>query len=163
MGVTKQSRYLSTSLQKNSSIYSRKDADKVLVKQEDDRPKYVTVTGPMDISHVTGVPAEQIKERRVRIFMPAKNAMQSGSHNTHHWMMEFETQERWENPLMGWSSSADPLGNMQVKFTHKEDAIKFVEKNGWSYHIEEPNLRKPKTKSYGSNFAWNKRTRRTCK
>lgn len=36
--------------------------------------------------------------------MPARNPMQSGSDNTLQWKLEFETQERWENPLMGWAS-----------------------------------------------------------
>lgn len=31
--------------------------------------------------------------------------MQSGTNNIGHWEMEFETRERWENPLMGWSST----------------------------------------------------------
>lgn len=30
--------------------------------------------------------------------------MQSGTNNIQRWEMEFETRERWENPLMGWSS-----------------------------------------------------------
>lgn len=59
----------------------------------------------MDVSSITGVPEEHIKSRRVCIFSPARNAMQSGSNNTHHWKMAFETRERWENPLMGWTSS----------------------------------------------------------
>lgn len=33
--------------------------------------------------------------------------MQSGTNNIGHWEMEFETRERWENPLMGWSSRSD--------------------------------------------------------
>lgn len=36
--------------------------------------------------------------------MPAKNAMQSGTDNIGFWQIEFETRERWENPLIGWSS-----------------------------------------------------------
>lgn len=59
----------------------------------------------VDISPITGVPEEHVKERRVRIFMPAKNAMQSGTDNIHHWSIEFDNRERWENPLMGWSST----------------------------------------------------------
>lgn len=58
----------------------------------------------MKVWEVSGVPEEHIKERRVRIFVPARNIMQSGSNNTHRWMIEFETRERWENPLMGWVS-----------------------------------------------------------
>jgi NADH dehydrogenase (ubiquinone) Fe-S protein 4 len=59
----------------------------------------------VDISAITGVPEEHIKTRFVRIYRPSKNAMQSGTDNTHRWEIEFETRERWENPLMGWSST----------------------------------------------------------
>jgi NADH dehydrogenase (ubiquinone) Fe-S protein 4 len=59
----------------------------------------------MNISAITGVPEEHIKTRFVRIYRPCKNAMQSGTDNTLRWEIEFETRERWENPLMGWSSS----------------------------------------------------------
>lgn len=55
------------------------------------------------VDSLSGVPEEQLK-RVARIFMPARNTMQSGTHNTNHWKIEFETQERWENPLMGWAS-----------------------------------------------------------
>lgn len=46
-----------------------------------------------------------MSERHVRIFKRAKNAMQSGTHKTHMWKIEFDTRERWENPTMGWASS----------------------------------------------------------
>lgn len=59
----------------------------------------------VDLSSVTGVPQEHIITRHVRIWKPAKHAMQSGTNNTHKWKMEFEARERWENPLMGWASS----------------------------------------------------------
>lgn len=63
----------------------------------------ITVTDE-DVGYVSGVPEEHIKTRRVRIYQPAKNAMQSGTNNTHFWQMDFDTRERWENPLMGWTS-----------------------------------------------------------
>ena len=53
---------------------------------------------------LSGVPDEHLKPRMVRIFVPARNAMQSGSYKTHTWRIEFDTKERWENPLMGWAS-----------------------------------------------------------
>lgn len=58
-----------------------------------------------DITTLTGVPEEHIKTRKVRIFVSARNAMQSGVKNTQKWKMDFDTRERWENPLMGWSST----------------------------------------------------------
>jgi len=125
---------------------------------------YITVDAtPGDISCVTGVPEEHIKSRRVRIFKPAKNAMQSGTNNIHRWRMEFETRERWENPLMGWASSGDPLSNLNVDFSSKDDAIAFCDKNGWPWFVEEPVDKKPKAKTYGANFSWNKKTRVSTK
>jgi len=57
------------------------------------------------------------------------------------------------------SYSADPLSNMSVSFDSKEEAIAFAVKNGWSYEVEEPKKLKMRSKSYGSNFSWDKRTR----
>ncbi|XP_042191262.1 NADH dehydrogenase [ubiquinone] iron-sulfur protein 4, mitochondrial [Callorhinchus milii] len=123
----------------------------------------ITVDKKLDITPLTGVPEDHIKTRRVRIFVPARNAMQSGVNNTKKWRIEFDTRERWENPLMGWASSADPLSNMVLTFSTKEDAVAFVEKNDWSYEIMEKRVPKPKVKSYGANYSWNKRTRVSTK
>ncbi|XP_061172293.1 NADH dehydrogenase [ubiquinone] iron-sulfur protein 4, mitochondrial-like [Saccostrea echinata] len=123
----------------------------------------ILVPEQADISCLTGVPEEHIKTRRVRIFVPAKNAMQSGVFGTRRWKIEFDTRERWENPLMGWASSADPLSNMAVEFRSPEDAMDFCEKNGWEYYLEEKKEPKFKPKSYGANFSWNKKTRVSTK
>ncbi|XP_063818090.1 NADH dehydrogenase [ubiquinone] iron-sulfur protein 4, mitochondrial [Pseudophryne corroboree] len=123
----------------------------------------ITVNEKLDISTVTGVPEEQLKIRKVRIYVPARNAMQSGVQNTKKWRLDFDTRERWENPLMGWASTADPLSNMVLAFTSKEDAVAFAEKNGWSYELDERRIPKLKSKSYGANFSWNKRTRVSTK
>jgi len=123
----------------------------------------IEVEGAVDLTNISGVPEEHIKERYVRIFRPAKNAMQSGTHGIKRWKIEFEARQRWENNLMGWASSGDPLSNMLVDFASKEEAIAFVEKNGWDYFIEEAAEKTPKVKSYAFNFAWNKRTRKSTK
>ncbi|XP_074650400.1 NADH dehydrogenase [ubiquinone] iron-sulfur protein 4, mitochondrial-like [Tubulanus polymorphus] len=128
-----------------------------------DEHQLIEVPEKMDITTLSGVPEEHIKNRQVRIFCPARNAMQSGSRGTRKWRIEFETRERWENPLMGWTSTADPLSNMNVDFLTAEDAAEFCERNGWQYHIEEKRLPKYKVKSYGANFAWDRRTRKSTK
>ncbi|XP_057657065.1 NADH dehydrogenase [ubiquinone] iron-sulfur protein 4, mitochondrial-like [Diorhabda carinulata] len=124
----------------------------------------ITVEGTTNISVITGVPEEHVKTRRVRIFEPAKNCMQSGTNNIGHWQIDFDNRERWENPLMGWASTGDPLSNMEVDFSSKEEAIEYCEKNGWQWFIQKSSLEKKfKPKSYGINFAWNKRTRVSTK
>ncbi|XP_052100265.1 NADH dehydrogenase [ubiquinone] iron-sulfur protein 4, mitochondrial-like [Mytilus californianus] len=123
----------------------------------------VIVDEKPDLAVLSGVPDEQIKTRQVRIFLPAKNAMQSGTYSQRRWKIEFDTQERWENPLMGWTSSGDPLSNLNCTFLTPDDAIAFVEKNGWKYHVEEMKETKFKPKSYGANFSWDKRCRVSTK
>ena len=41
----------------------------------------------LDISAISGVPEGLFEARRVRIFMPAKNSMQSGTNDCHHWLL----------------------------------------------------------------------------
>ncbi|XP_072520918.1 NADH dehydrogenase [ubiquinone] iron-sulfur protein 4, mitochondrial [Salminus brasiliensis] len=134
-----------------------------LAQKQEQGSQLITVDEKLDITTITGVPEEHIKTRKVRIFVPTRTAMQSGVQNTKKWKMDFDTRERWENPLMGWASTADPLSNMVLTFSTKEDAIAFAEKNGWSYDITEKRTAKPRFKSYGANFSWDKRTRRSAK
>jgi len=64
---------------------------------------------------------------------------------------------------MGWTSSADPLGMIDIQFTDKEDAITYCEKQGWAYEVDERRESQIKPKSYGANFSWNKKTRVSTK
>ncbi|XP_075711030.1 NADH dehydrogenase [ubiquinone] iron-sulfur protein 4, mitochondrial [Rhinoderma darwinii] len=134
-----------------------------LAQDQTQNTQLITVDEKLDISTITGFPEEQIKTRKVHIYVPARNAMQSGVQNTKKWRLDFDARERWENPLMGWASTADPLSNMVLSFTSKDDAVAFAEKNGWSYEVDEERIPKPKSKSYGANFSWNKRTRISTK
>ncbi|XP_054731258.1 NADH dehydrogenase [ubiquinone] iron-sulfur protein 4, mitochondrial [Anastrepha obliqua] len=124
----------------------------------------ITVPTKVDLSPISGVPEEHVKTRRVRIHIPPKNAMQSGSDNVNHWQIEFDNRERWENPLMGWTSTGDPLSNLQVDFGSKEEAIEHCERNGWRWFIDTDDEPKPgRVKNYGLNFHWNRRTRVSTK
>ncbi|CAG9795588.1 unnamed protein product [Diatraea saccharalis] len=124
----------------------------------------IVVPVKVDLSPITGVPEEHVKTRRVRIYQPPKNAMQSGTNNIHHWEMEFDNRQRWENPLMGWTSSGDPLSNLKIQFSSPDEAIEHCEKNGWIWYIDVPKTEKDlRPKSYGLNFSWNRRTRVSTK
>ncbi|CAG8532003.1 11585_t:CDS:2 [Diversispora eburnea] len=105
---------------------------------------------------ISGAP-EELRYRTVRIYKPSKTAMQSGTHNTKHWRIDFDVLEKgdkWENPLMGWFSSADYMQALQMKFNTKEDAIHFAEKQGWDHYVQEhyePQFRK---KVYADNYKY---------
>lgn len=102
---------------------------------------------------------EWLDERQVRISRPSKNVMQSGTSYMNNWKIEFNSQQRWENWLMGWTSTGDPMSNLVLNFPTKEDAIKFCDKNKLQWFVEEQPERKLRKKSYADNFSWNKRTR----
>jgi NADH dehydrogenase (ubiquinone) Fe-S protein 4 len=59
---------------------------------------------------------------------------------------------RWENPLMGWQSSADFMQGTNIKFHSKEDAIAFAEKQGYEWYVSEPQERRVVPKAYANNF-----------
>merc|ERR1711934_281932 len=77
------------------------------------------------IDPVSGM-SEAMLSRKVFIFSPTKSAMQSGAEKIGMWKLEFENPERWRNPLMHWSSTADPVSNMKLKFPSKESALAYA-------------------------------------
>ncbi|KAJ3300085.1 hypothetical protein HK104_004807 [Borealophlyctis nickersoniae] len=102
---------------------------------------------------ISGVPPE-ISRRSVRIFKPSKTAMQSGTAGSKEWKIDFDVQERWENKLMGWASSADAMQGVNIRFKTKEDAILFAERQGYDYWVEEPKREKERIKTYADNFKY---------
>jgi len=59
---------------------------------------------PADI--VSGAP-EDMHRRTVRIYRPAKSAMQSGLHGNLYWRLDWDVQpedNRWEHPVMFWAA-----------------------------------------------------------
>ncbi|KAK7715795.1 ndufs4 NADH dehydrogenase Fe-S protein subunit [Botryosphaeria dothidea] len=103
---------------------------------------------------LSGAPVD-LQARTVRIFKPAKPATQSGDWRSHHWQMDWDPLprgHRWENPLMGWQSSADFMQGERMFFKSKEDAIAFAEKQGYEYFVQEPNERRIVPKAYANNF-----------
>ncbi|ROT41862.1 NADH-ubiquinone oxidoreductase 21 kDa subunit [Sodiomyces alkalinus F11] len=105
---------------------------------------------------VSGAPIE-LQARTVRIYQEAKPATQSGEWKGHHWRMDWDILpkgHRWENPLMGWQSSADFVQGTRINFRTKEDAIRFAEKQGYEYFVQEPQSRKFTAKAYANNFLY---------
>ena len=78
--------------------------------------------------------------------------MQSGLGKTSKWILEFETNDPTENPLMGWESSDDTFTELKLEFSSKELAIEYAKKNKIDVEIIEPRKRKIVKKSYADNF-----------
>jgi len=106
---------------------------------------------------VSGAPVELTK-RVVRIFQPTRNTMQSGGAKGERWRIDWDILQgggRWENPLMGWASSADYMQGTRVTFRSKEDAIHFAEKQGWDYYVQPAPFKRIPPKNYSENFLYN--------
>jgi len=90
--------------------------------------------------------------RKAKIYIPNKNPMQSGTGNTDKWILEYETKDPTNNPLMGWESSSDTYTELKLKFSSKELAINYAKKKKIDFEIIEPRKRKIVKKSYADNF-----------
>ena len=89
----------------------------------------------------------------VRIFRPAKTAMQSGLANTRKWILEFEPGAAKNiDSLMGWVGSDDTRDQVHMSFETKEGAIAFAKRNGLTYRVHEPKQSPVRPKSYAANF-----------
>ena len=104
--------------------------------------------------------------------------MQSAKGKTKKWVLDWDTLQgagRWENPLMGWASSADYMQGTTMAFRSKEDAVAFVrialtyfhhlldwwaigvalteqaERQGWAYYVQTPHEPKIPSKNYGTS------------
>ncbi|MEO1551417.1 MAG: ETC complex I subunit [Pseudomonadota bacterium] len=97
----------------------------------------------------------------VRIYQPARTAMQSGVAKSKHWVLDHGVAERRQtDPLMGWSGSGDTQSQVQLTFDSKEAAIAYAERHGLAYRVEMPKSRKPVIRpgGYGDNFRYNRRS-----
>jgi ETC complex I subunit conserved region len=89
----------------------------------------------------------------VRIFKPAKTAMQSGEARTKEWHLAFEPEAaETRDPLMGWTSSTDTRAQVNLSFETKDEAIAYATRNGLAYTVSEPKPRRAIRKAYADNF-----------
>ncbi|MDO5657691.1 MAG: ETC complex I subunit [Paracoccus sp. (in: a-proteobacteria)] len=97
---------------------------------------------------------------QVRIYQPARNAMQSGTARTRVWLLEFPQDDRREiDPLMGWTSSDDTQAQVRMRFASREEAVAYATEHGLDYVVVEPNKRglNIRPRGYGENFAPDRR------
>ncbi|MDA8771338.1 ETC complex I subunit [Candidatus Pelagibacter bacterium] len=93
--------------------------------------------------------------KKAKIYIPSKTAMQSGRGKLKTWVLEFDTKDPSINPLMGWETSTDTLEEVILKFSTKEQAIEYAERNSVSYTVIEPKKKEFVIKSYADNFLKN--------
>ncbi len=93
--------------------------------------------------------------KKAKIYIPSKTAMQSGRGKQKDWILEFETKDTSINPLMGWEASSDTLEEVILKFSSKDKAIEYAEKNNISFKVIEPKKKEFVIKSYADNFLKN--------
>lgn len=119
--------------------------------------KAVTPTvsaGVMRVDAAASTPPS-LTRRRVYIYQPSLSTTQSGALHADEWRIDFDnTQARWENPLMGWTSSRDPVQGVALKFETQEQAVRFAERQGWECSIRSGQQDDWKRKSYADNFLY---------
>lgn len=110
-------------------------------------PDNVAEIAALDLAHLSD-PIAKTKGRHVVIRQFPKNPSQSPETHEQTWTISFQDDgaiaETWENPLMGWVSSSDPMAaNMvlQMDFRNAKEAVYFAKKRGWSYDVEKPIMR----------------------
>lgn len=64
---------------------------------------------------------------------------------------------------MGWQSSADPVQGTHLNFKSREDAIRFAQKQGYEYFVQEPNERRRLPKAYANNFLYSPKKLKTIR
>ncbi len=90
--------------------------------------------------------------KKAKIYIPSKTATQSGLGKEDKWILEFESKDTSINPLMGWESSNDTIGEVKLEFSTKDKAIEYAKNNNISYKVIQPNKKKFIIKSYAENF-----------
>ncbi|EEB90503.1 hypothetical protein MPER_11281 [Moniliophthora perniciosa FA553] len=139
--------------------------------QNTTKTEETSVTAPapardvMTADVVSGAPVE-LRHRQVRIYKPTRNTMQSGSGKSNKWRVDFDILQgggRWENPLMGWASSADYMQGTRLSFRSKEDAMHFAEKQGWDYYVQPESVERIPPKNYSENYLYRPNTLRIHK
>ncbi|KAK9219372.1 hypothetical protein WN943_008016 [Citrus x changshan-huyou] len=92
---------------------------------------------PGEVGMLSGIPEQHLR-RRVIIYSPARTASQQGSGKVGKWFINFLSTQKWENPLMGWTSTGDPYANVGeagLCFDSEAAARAFAEKHGWEYTV----------------------------
>ena len=95
---------------------------------------------------------------QVRIYRPAKTAMQSGKANAKAWVLEYEpVAAKRPDRLMGWLGSNDTTQQIRLKFATETEAIAYAKRKGLEFQVFGEATKKPvAVKNYADNFRFDK-------
>lgn len=94
-----------------------------------------------------------------RIYRPARNAMQSGTAKTKHWVLEHEpATPREVEPLMGYTSSSDMNSQIRLTFDTLEEAETYARRAGLAYHVQPEHVLVRQRSAYTDNFRHDRKT-----
>lgn len=116
---------------------------------------------PAELAALSGMPAEH-QNRTVIIRNRYSSSFSSGDSYAHQWQISWKPDQKWSNPLTGWTSGADPLGYLTLYFDSREEAIQHAERNGWKYEVTgevSDDVMEPGWRAYEHNFL-NQRVRK---
>lgn len=92
---------------------------------------------------------------QVKIYRPAKNAMQSGRAKSEGWVLEAVlSTSRRPDPVMGWTSCGDTDGEIRMSFPTLEGALDFARKNEWEALVLPDRERRIRPRNYADNFRY---------
>ena len=117
---------------------------------EPELPSNVSEVAALDPAHMNQDPINPATgEKRIVTIMQEEAKVNQAPFNVEkQWIISFqndgELSQCWDNPLMGWVSSADTMANssrLQMAFRNAKDAVYFAKKRGWDYEVKEPIVR----------------------
>ena len=95
--------------------------------------------------------------RVVKIYKPAKTAMQSGRRKTKNWVLEHPRASKVvPEPLMGWQASADTAQQVKLYFESSDAAISYCRTHNIAFEVVKPKQRRVRRKAYADNFAFDR-------
>ena len=93
----------------------------------------------------------------VKVYQPAKTAMQSGTAGTKKWILEFlPSAPKFVDDLMGWVGQTDTTQQMKLSFETEEEAMAYAKARGYRISESKPRKRILKPKAYADNFRFDK-------
>ncbi|WP_166802157.1 NADH dehydrogenase ubiquinone Fe-S protein 4 [Microvirga pakistanensis] len=77
------------------------------------------------------------QDAQALIFRRAQPVTTSGRAGTGQWILRFERRlPQTIEPLMGWTADDDTLTQVELRFSSKEEAIAYAEREGLAYRVE---------------------------